>query len=212
MTFVGQLELAQLDPEVWPGPREGLLSFFCWISPEYLGVDGSGLARVLHLPPGEPLVARPLPDELDPDLRPGAVPVEPRPELMLPAIAVDVDAALEPLGFGWGGERDDDAYLELRQAIAAEQGHPAKQPNGAWAVKHRLLGWAEQVQGDVMLDIEAIHGPDDDIADWRLLLQVEADRRMIGSFGDGGALYFAIPAADLEAGRFDRVEAVTQAG
>ena len=42
--------------------------------------------------------------------------------------------------------------------------------------------------------------------------QIAADHRMVGSFGDGGAIYFAIPAADLDAGRFDRVEALTQSG
>jgi hypothetical protein len=32
------------------------------------------------------------------------------------------------------------------------------------------------------------------------------------NFGDGGTLFFGVLAADLEAGRFDRVQAISQSG
>lgn len=60
---------------------------------------------------------------------------------------------------------------------------------------------------------------DDDIARlraacrWRLLLQLSADRDDELLFNqDGGFVYFLIPADDLPAGRWDRVQCVTQFG
>jgi hypothetical protein len=52
---------------------------------------------------------------------------------------------------------------------------------------------------------------------WRTLLQVASDGEPGGEslgtqFGDGGTLTFAIPAVDLRAGRFDRVEAANDSG
>jgi len=49
-----------------------------------------------------------------------------------------------------------------------------------------------------------------DPAAWDLLLQVEADHRLGGSFGDGGTLFFGVPSADLAAGDFGRVQAISQ--
>jgi Domain of unknown function (DUF1963) len=86
-----------------------------------------------------------------------------------------------------------------------------------------LLGWPRHVEGDVLPETVLMHFHDNQInyatADlgrhargWRLLLQIESDRRLGASFGDGGTLFFAMPAADLAAARFDRVQAISQSG
>jgi uncharacterized protein YwqG len=78
------------------------------------------------------------------------------------------------------------------------------------------------VQGDVMLTAARMDASargvrrsiEDDArasGDWGLLLQVDSDYGRLGSrWGDGGTLYFCMPEGDLRAGRFDRVQAVTQ--
>jgi hypothetical protein len=225
MTFFGQIALADLDAAVWPGPREGLLSFFCRQSPDYYGVDVGGAARVLHLPAGAVLDRREPPSTLYEDFRLGECAVSARPEMTLPTIAVDIADVLEPLGFGWDGPRaeQDDDYDALELRLAEAQGFSPRRPDGSWAERHRLLGWPRHIQGDVLLEIVLMHFQDNQIkyktadlgrlaSDWRLLLQIESDRRLGASFGDGGTLFFGMPAAELEAARFDRVQAISQSG
>jgi uncharacterized protein YwqG len=51
MTFFGQVALCDLDASVWPGPREGLVSFFCHQDRDHWGVDAGGSpACCLSLP------------------------------------------------------------------------------------------------------------------------------------------------------------------
>ena len=227
MAFFAQIDLADLDPAIWPGPRAGLLSFFCWQSDEYFAVDGGDAARLVLTPPGAELRPRGAPDDLSADLLLEPVAITFRPETTLPEIAVHAAAALEPLGFGWEGPRSDqeDQYEALLERMASEQGFAPTNPNDRWAPQHRLLGWAQHVQGDVMGEI-ALAGLgergfeltreelDREGMRWRLLLQIEADNRLgpNASFGDGGSLFFGVPAEDLEAGRFDRVQGASQSG
>jgi uncharacterized protein YwqG len=46
----------------------------------------------------------------------------------------------------------------------------------------------------------------------RHLLTIGGNDDMEWEWGDGGALYFTLPEADLRAGRFDRVEVEMQCG
>jgi hypothetical protein len=81
--------------------------------------------------------------------------------------------------------------------------------------RHRLLGWPDILQspmqsqcllpGDGDGDGHAAAG-----AGWRLLLQVDSDDAAGWMWGDVGTVYFWIPAADLAAGRFDRVWLIFQ--
>jgi hypothetical protein len=224
MTFFGQIALADLDLHVWPGPRDGLLSFFSWQSPEYYGVDAGGAGRVLYLPSDRALAPRDAPDALGADFRLGEAAVVARPELTLPTIAVSPAKVLAPFGFGWDEPRyaKEHDYWALEDELAAEQGF-AGDPYAGRPPVHRLLGWPRHVQNDVLPEIVLSHLWANDVdyevedpyrqaPDWRLLLQVESDRRVGASFGDGGTLFFGLPATDLAAGRFDRVQAASQCG
>jgi hypothetical protein len=224
MAFVAQIALDGLDSAVWPGPREALLSFFCAVAVDYMGVDSGGSARILYLPAGESLERRAPPSDLSDELVLDEAAVTLTPEVSLPGIGVDVATALEPFGFGWRRPRheQEDAYLRLQERVADEQGFPATRLDGAWATHHRLLGWPRQIQGDVLPELVHLHheaegrnGKDLDAEpdEWRLLLQIEDDPERLGvQFGDGGTLYFGLPERDIATGRFDRAEAITQMG
>lgn len=225
MTFFGQIALSEVDPAVWPGPGAGILSFFCWQSPDHYGVDVGGAARVLHLPAGAGLERRDPPSGLDEDFRLRECAVSARAEVTLPEIAVDVADVLMPFGFGWDRPRSaqEDAYRALVRRLAEAQGFSVHGADGDWAEQHRLLGWPQHVQGDVLPEIVLMHFEDnqleyetDDLsreaADWQLLLQIDSDPRLGASFGDGGRLFFGLPAEDLRAARLDRVQAISQSG
>jgi hypothetical protein len=213
LTFVGEFDLAALDPSVWPGPRNGTLSAFCHVNADALYVDSGGAALVLHHPPGAPLEPVELPDELDDELRYDELTVGAVAVTTLPWVSVGPARELIPLGFDplEDYERDE----RYRSMVAALSGSTDHGP------RHQLLGWPRFTQDDVnylwpQLHQEAIRygistgevAPDD----WQLLLQVGSDRQLGTSFGDGGDLFFAIPASDLAAGRFDRVQAITDSG
>jgi hypothetical protein len=205
MVFCGQLALAELDAEIWPGPRDGLLSFFCHRPNESYEVDSHGAARVLHMSPRTTLKSRQAPHDLAEDLQPGLVCVAARPEVTLPAVGVWPAAALEPLGFGndESARKREDAFEALNGRLAAEQG------SDEWQ-QHRLLGWARHIQGDVLAELSEMSSEaGQPVADWRLLLQIDSDDRLGRAFRTG-ALYFGIAAEDLAARRFDRVQAISQ--
>jgi Domain of unknown function (DUF1963) len=219
MTFFGQLALSDLDAPVWPGPSEGLLSFFCHQDRDHWGVDVGGSARVLFVPAGAKLSRRSPPADLGEEFVLDAAPVTARPELTMPTIGVHVADVLVPFEFGWGRRRysQDDAYIAMHDRLGEAQGGLPRRPDD------RILGWPRHVQGDAMPEIVLMHFADNGISyasgdpeahapDWRLLLQIESDRRLGASFGDGGTLFFGVPAEDLHIGRFDRVQAIAQSG
>jgi uncharacterized protein YwqG len=99
------------------------------------------------------------------------------------------------------------AYLNLTEL--AYQGMSA----------HQLLGWPEQIQGDVFVEmIRAANGipmgktlPNvyqtygAQIDEWQLLLQIDSDQKANMMWGDVGALYWCIRRDDLRNLRFDNV-------
>ena len=98
--------------------------------------------------------------------------------------------------------------------------------------RHKLLGYADLIQGEMTAECERIAGelyrgdresdrgaPDDarkDVlkhaAEWTLLFQMASirDENQKWMFGDDGDLYFYIRKADLAAKRFDRIWAIQQ--
>jgi len=204
MRFVAQFALAGLDPAIWPGPHEGLLTVFHHPPEEEADLE---TARVLHLPAGSTLAPRAWPTGLDEaPVWESESPIDLVPELALPHMAAGPAHALEPFGFDWEQPRAElaDAYHELLEALLDEQ-HIDAGPA-------RILGWPWFVHDDVMaelvLDHRGFEGRDDDdglaaeAAGWISLL----------SFWDGDtvATTIGLPAPDLAAGRFDRVRAGSQ--
>jgi Domain of unknown function (DUF1963) len=215
MTFFGQVALADLDPDVWPGPRTGLLSFFCHQHRDYWGVDEASSARVLHLPDGATLEPRLPPDTLGDERLLDDVAVVVRRDLTIPDSSA---TAMRPFGFSWGQPRhgDQEVYWALQRRLRDCQGVED------WRAEHRLLGWPRLEQDDFDVSLASMgfeaegidYGTEDMVAQaphWRLLLQVDSSG-LGTSFGDGGRLYFGILADDLAAGRFHRVQAISQCG
>lgn len=92
---------------------------------------------------------------------------------------------------------------------------------------HRLFGWPDLVQNPMQLECQLaanginVGGPEGyrdpraaglaaGAADWMLLLQVDTDHDIGWTWGDVGMIYYWIRAADLRAGRFDRVWMIFQ--
>lgn len=213
LAFIAEFDLALLDPAVWPGPRSGTLSLFCHVNADALYVDSGGAALVLHHPPDVPLEPAEPPADLDAELRYDELPVEAVAATTLPWIGVTPARELARLGFSELADIErSERYLRMAATLAGE---------GDRVPRHRLLGWPQFSQEDVNglwpgFHSEAVgHGLSHGEVgphDWRLLLQVASDDRIGTCFGDGGELFFAIPAGDLAAGRFDRVQAVTDSG
>jgi len=213
LTFVGEFDLAALDPSVWPGPQAGTLSVFCHVHADALYVDSGGAALVLHHPTDVPLEPLEIPNELAEELRYEEVTVGAVAVTTIPWIGVGPARELIPLGLDALEDYDRaERYCRMAVGLTGRTDHHTP---------HQLLGWPQFTQDDVNyiwpeLHQEAIeHGASSgEVAsdDWRLLLQVGSDRQLGASFGDGGDLFFAIPGSDLAAGRFDRMQAITDSG
>ena len=211
LAFFAELDLGALDGAVWPGPASGTLSVFCHVVADAMYVDSGGAVRVLHHPAGTPLERREPPEDLDEDLLFDELSVAATAVTTLPWIGVGPARELIPFGLDALDDLDRaQAYVDLAREVRG----PTKR-----GTPHQLLGWPQFTQDDVTytwatLHDEAVdHGTVaervamDDV--WRLLLQIGADGRLGTSFGDGGDLFFGIPESDVAAGRFDRVEAIT---
>jgi hypothetical protein len=210
MTFVAEIDLTAIRSSMWPGPGSGVLSFFAAVSPDALYIDSGGAALVLRHSVDTTRRATEFPEALDDDLRYRELAVSARPVITLPASGET--AAGAPFGLEDPDDHRMEAYLRLRRDLVGDGPH------------HLLLGCSliddeseddEDVASRLWpsLHTEAVdHGlaAGEPPNDWRMLLQVSSDYEQIGTqFGDGGTLAFAIPTADLVAGRFDRVQAIT---
>ena len=210
--FVAQVNLvdvAAVDADA-PLPHDGLLLFFYDLDARPSGVhpDHRDACSVVHVHGG-----------LEPDESHAAglrhMPVELSRELQLPGAW---SFQMEPLELE---SRDNLAWDELRRQLAAAQGVELEEATADRVALHRLLGYHDELGGEVELDCElAASGfdPDDleryyevraeheaQAREWRVLLQVSADDDLRTPRGDFDRLYFCIREADLAAGRFDGV-------
>ena len=185
------------------------MSFFAAVSPDALYIDSGGAAVVLHHPSDVARDPVEYPQALDDALRYREVAISARPVMTLPG------GGKTPTGVEFGLFDPDydrlEAYLRLRQDVVGGE------------LRHVLLGCPlieDEAEGDEdvtvrlwpSLHVEAVEhdlAVGDPPVDWQMLLQVGSDERIGTQFGDGGTLAFAIPAEDLTAGRFDRVQAFT---
>jgi len=147
-----------------------------------------GLARALHRERGGGTRAAP-PDDLDEYSRFGACALEFETIGLFPSYQSVVEH--QRLEFVDDGE--EERYLDWLAGLGM-----AAEAQDSW-----LLGWPDEIQGDVQIECAQVAGGDPE--DWRLLLQVNSVEDAGMMWGDAGMLYFMIRADDLAARRFDRV-------
>jgi len=194
LSFVAAVDLATV-PALAPLPADGtLLAFWDHAFAEPGPIDFVDATRVLLVPPGEALVPAPAPD--------GAQTFGP--------------IALDPVLMPYPGDPDalqgddvpaDVPGYELQDALMQE-------------FPHQLLGASRDVQGPVLDEVAAWleqgpaatrerYSPAEQTGEgWILLAQIDSTVGL--EFGDAGSLYLVIPAADLDAGRTDRVMGIMQ--
>jgi uncharacterized protein YwqG len=211
MEFVAQFDLkdvARVLPES-PLPKDGVLWFFA--DYDCPGKPTEGRAPVFYRPEGTGLTRWGSTSEpIDAPYRLCSVVLESYEDLPDPAFHEWLPAHLE-------GKRAAGDYEDTREYLA----------NGLSDGGHKLLGYANPIQGPMELDLE--HGTHrletmtgkgyadprakelaKTAGQWRLLLQVTADDNAEMMWGDIGTAYFWIREADLEARRFERVELIVQ--
>ena len=204
--FVAQVNLAgvaAVDADA-PLPHDGLLLFFYDLAglPSGLRAADRAACRVVLVDGSAELET----DEVHvPMLQP--LPLELSRELQLPGAW---SFQMEPLELE---SRDNLAWDELRRQLAAAQGVELEEATADPVALHRLLGYHDELGGEVELDCElAASGfdPDDleryyevraeheaQAREWRVLLQVSADDDLRTPRGDFDRLYFCIREADI---------------
>jgi len=211
LDFLLQVRLRDLNslPGTGALPRDGVLSFFYDLDKQPWGFDPAQLSgfRVVYFRESTPLRKHPIPnaefglDECRIEFRPGCT---------LPNHGC---RAYERLNLS---DEMADVYSDYIKALA-NHGRSGSPP------QHRLLGHAENIQGDMQLEAQLVtnglycgnpSGYNDPrrkllekgADDWMLLLQLDSDEDA-GNFmwGDCGMLYYWIRAQDLMECRFDRV-------
>jgi uncharacterized protein YwqG len=198
-------------------PESGFLFFFYDPLQSVWGFDpGDREAwRVLYFDgPEAELCSRPLPayhtedETVGPDLEFNEFAIEFSRGLSLPPWeSSDINA----LHFT---EDELNAYFRLLRAVA-EMNHGS-------AVRHRLLGYPDQIQGDMQLECQLVsHGLycgnssgyqdprraalEAGVKDWQLLLQIASDDDLGMMWGDVGCIYYWIRQEDLGARSFEKV-------
>lgn len=223
LRFIAQVDLAQASALMPFGqlPRDGLLSFF-WCQEHGVGMEPAGV-RVLHTPRERVLERIPDPWATRSQRvglfskllgkRPSArgqgfwpCHVEMTVKLSLPdsfgPFATKAKLTDEEFDLVFGGG--------LEKELAAA---------GVLLEGHRLLGAPGPIQGAVEYDAESDSRdiPANDPAEsarlaaqWRLILQMNADHAPEFSFGDWGAIYFVMRETDICERRWDRARVVAQ--
>jgi uncharacterized protein YwqG len=172
MEFLLQIDLAKI-PKRATGmfPASGLLSFFCALEWDYASPDAG---RILYHKSTRGLSLRDTPDGVEEHppramrIVPNTLCVPPQESRQFKALRIKGEAL--------------DCYDALSHQVRAHQ-----KPNGAM---HQLLGYPDQIQGDIEEDAN-------DIArarkKWSLALQLGTDKALGTEWGDEGNAYFMLP-------------------
>jgi uncharacterized protein YwqG len=220
LDFLGQLNLAEVAAieEVGFLPPRGLLLFFFDAKVKPLGLDPSdrGSCRVVYVDADETDVCP------DPKSRAtfSAYPLTLSRELMLPRSwslhveALDLDSA------------ESAAWDELRERLAQAQGVELEELKPSWYALHRMLGYPEELGGEIELDCELVDqgfnvtdGQHDldvkheelnaQASEWRLLLQLSDDEELGTSWSEGfGRLYIWMRERDLRLQKYPAAWAI----
>jgi uncharacterized protein YwqG len=207
LTLVTQVHLAELPESALP--RSGTLLVFFALAAEPAGqqpADAGGCSVMF--------VAEGPTDRADGHSALPELAVVPSAELTLP---------LEPASVVREAA-DLEAWMQLREQLAALQGVEAEDRAEDYHALHRLLGYPDTLADDMELDAQLVANGVDltgadryfdpritdlepGAADWRLLFQLSSDTDLGVSLGDYGRLYVWIREDDLRAGRFHGVRA-----
>jgi uncharacterized protein YwqG len=195
---VAQLDLAEIRSASGPEwlPDQGRLLFFYELEHGSWGLyaKDAGSAVVIH-ENGFPVVATE-PDDLPYEARFPAYPVSFRRGISYPTE--------ERLVVDWG-------RLNVASTDALEEALADLAPA---APMHQIGGYPCPVQSDSMEaechDIARRLGQPSDVADWRLLLQLDTDDDAGMMWGDVGSLYFWIRQQDARAGDFSKIWMILQ--
>ena len=209
--FLAQIELREVPAAVrrdeWDVESGGLVLFFAFQEASTAEVVGGA---VLHVPRGLTLERHRPPVDIGYGQARGERSVALRPELTLPAWPAHDGAALRAIGIAQDARA---SYARLRSAV--ERAQNVRPP------RHRLLGHPDRLHDDVLAEAVLVagwaagveHYTADEVAartvSWRTLLRIDSDDAVGFEWPGLGALYFCIPAADLRAARFERVQAFT---
>ena len=209
LAFIAQFrleEVTQYDVEQ-ALPTSGMLYFF------YEGLafgteeDAAGICRAVWWE-GDPAQLRRarLPRDLPEEYRFTACALDFSTQLTLPPVA---RFWLDPVV---STEEGTAAYIDVLDQVQTLQGDDP----GEEMDKHRLLGYADPLQDDVIADLLSLYmESSSEVAlsradEWRLLLQVSSDDAAGMMWDDTGRIYFCIRVDDLAARRFTEVRLVKQ--
>jgi hypothetical protein len=196
---VAQLDLEEVQgaggPEWLPG--HGRLMFFYELEHGAWGFDAKDAGSSVVIHEAGPCIAATEPDDLPYEAKFPAYPV---------AFVRDISfPGAERLAVDW-------RRLNAASAKALEQ---ALEDLAPVAPTHRIGGFPSPVQsGDMAAECHAIRRRlgerDGDVADWRLLLQLDTDDGAGMMWGDVGSLYFWIREQDARAGDFSKIWTILQ--
>ena len=219
LAFIAQIELSsQPKIAVQEGlPAEGLLLFFYEAEQNTWGFDpkDAGSFAVIYLPESTPAT----------DLAEWPADLPEHAQYRACSLASEETVALPP----WESVLVEDLKLDQQQLDAYRGVLEAASPDDAWSSRGLLVGYPDQIQGDMMLEcalVSAGLSSGDSTAyhdsrlplfrsqarDWRLLLQVPSAEPAGMMWGDVGCLYYWIREDDLRARRFERAWMILQCG
>ncbi|NGZ77684.1 YwqG family protein [Saccharibacillus alkalitolerans] len=217
LTFIAQIRLEDVPWKTDLLPQKGLLSFFYDAADQPWGYDPqhAGGWKVLYAADADLLQRRSAPEgtEHDGDFEP--LNVEFSVQTTLPHWNTLAVRRMELTG------DEIDLYIKLMEQITDH--------NAPGFPIHRLMGWPDQVQGEMQLECQLVtHGIycgnpigyrdprrqelEPGAEGWKLLLQIDSEDDIGMTWGDFGMIYFWIREDDLAKGDFDKVWVVLQCG
>ncbi|HOX07528.1 MAG TPA: YwqG family protein [Planctomycetota bacterium] len=193
MQFLLQIDLSDLPQGGGGGvfPGAGLLSFFCVPEWDYSSPDAG---KILYHPSTDQLELRATPDGVE-EFSPRRMKIVPN-ILCLPPWESDRFDALKLKG------EASERYSDFVEELSSHQ-----KPEGP---AHLLLGYPDQVQGD--LEYDANQSAHTRGKSWRLALQLDSDESLGTMWGDEGRIYFMIPEKTKEGDDYSDSCLVMQCG
>lgn len=222
LSFLAQFNLEQIAPLDTEHmlPEKGVLSFFYETDSQVWGYDPKhkGCAKVYWFENTEKLSPAEFPDDMAEDFRFPMLKITARPEPSYPSyedFGVNKDSSPVKWVERW------DEFDKIRSSIANEESKEI----------HKLLGWADPIQGNMTQECELVSrgyylggdrkdiSPKDrqeaidfSVRDWLPLFQLDSvcDGDFELTFGDNGRIFYYIKKEDLKNKRFEKTWLILQ--